>query len=160
MNKAGTIGFIGLGQMGFGMAGNLVTAGYDVLAYDIAPQPLERFVARGGRSARDIAQIGRECQRVMLIVVNGEQVASVVCGDDGLLQTMSGGTIMVSSTIALSESRTGRARRLFLLSHTLGASTSHPCEQTASSKLNVGCVLRFRDVVFMFLLCAADLPRD
>ena len=34
--SARSIGFIGLGQMGFGMAENLLKAGHDVLAYDVA----------------------------------------------------------------------------------------------------------------------------
>ncbi len=46
-----SVGFIGLGQMGFGMARNLIKAGHDVLAYDVAPEPLARFIAAGGRAA-------------------------------------------------------------------------------------------------------------
>jgi 3-hydroxyisobutyrate dehydrogenase-like beta-hydroxyacid dehydrogenase len=103
MSNDHTIGFIGLGQMGLGMACNLISAGYDVLGYDVAEQPMERLVAKGGRRSRDVAQIGRECQRILVMVVSGDQVASVVCGDGGLLKTMKGGVIMVCSTIALSE---------------------------------------------------------
>lgn len=105
MSTAQTVGFIGLGQMGFGMARNLLAAGYDVLAYDITAEPLARFTAQGGRAARHPAQIGAECQRVMIMVVSGEQVDAVMSSQDGLLQTMTGGTVMVCSTIALSELR-------------------------------------------------------
>ena len=100
---ARSVGFIGLGQMGFGMAGNLLKAGHDVLAYDVATEPLTRFVTRGGRAARHPAQIGAECRSVVVMVVSGQQVAAVVSGRDGLLDTMTTGTIIVSSTIALSE---------------------------------------------------------
>ena len=100
---ARSVGFIGLGQMGFGMAGNLLKAGHDVLAYDVATEPLTRFVALGGRAARHPSQIGAECRSVVVMVVSGEQVAAVVSGRDGLLDTMTTGTIIVSSTIALSE---------------------------------------------------------
>jgi 2-hydroxy-3-oxopropionate reductase len=103
MDNGETIGFIGLGQMGFGMARNLVIAGYDVLAYDVNPQPLEHLVAQGGRRASEVAEVGAACRRVMVMVVSGAQVEAVVCGDNGLLRTMTGGTIMVCSTIALSE---------------------------------------------------------
>jgi len=99
------VGFIGLGQMGFGMAANLLKAGHDVLAHDVAPEPLARFAASGGRAARNPAQIGAECRSVMVMVVSGAQVDAVVRGPDGLLDTMTGGTIMVCSTIALSELR-------------------------------------------------------
>jgi 3-hydroxyisobutyrate dehydrogenase-like beta-hydroxyacid dehydrogenase len=98
-----TLGFVGLGQMGFGMAGNLVKAGHDVLAYDVAADRLARFTARGGRAARDPAQIGTECRSVMVMVVDGAQVHTVVAGRGGLLETMSSGTIIVCSTIALAE---------------------------------------------------------
>jgi len=65
------VGFIGLGQMGFGMARNLVKAGHDVLAYDVAPATLARFTAAGGRAARHPAQIGAECDRAIVMVVDG-----------------------------------------------------------------------------------------
>ena len=105
MHTASTVGFIGLGNMGFGMARNLVVKGYDVLAYDLAPEPLERLVQQGARRAEDLAQIGRSCERVMVMVVSGAQVEAVVGGENGLLQTMRSGVIMVCSTIALSELR-------------------------------------------------------
>ena len=98
-----SVGFVGLGQMGFGMAANLLKAGHDVLAYDVAAEPLARFAARGGRAARHPAQIGAECRSVMVMVVSGAQVDAVLSGRDGLLDTMTGGTVLVCSTIALSE---------------------------------------------------------
>jgi len=102
-SAAASVGFIGLGQMGFGMAENLLEAGRDVLAYDVAAEPLARFAARGGRVARHPAQIGAECRSVMLMVVSGAQVDAVMSGRDGLLDTMTGGTVIVCSTIALSD---------------------------------------------------------
>jgi 3-hydroxyisobutyrate dehydrogenase-like beta-hydroxyacid dehydrogenase len=101
--SARPVGFIGLGQMGFGMAARLLEAGHAVLAYDVAAEPLARFAARGGRAARHPAEIGAECRSVMVMVVDGAQVDAVLSGRDGLLDTMTGGTVMVSSTIALSE---------------------------------------------------------
>ncbi len=95
------VGFIGLGQMGFGMARNLLKAGHDVLAYDVAPEPLARFTAAGGRAARDPAQIGDECSSVMVMVVDGRQVDAVLGGRDGLLATMTSGTVMAAGTLTL-----------------------------------------------------------
>ncbi|ETW99193.1 MAG: hypothetical protein ETSY1_15960, partial [Candidatus Entotheonella factor] len=103
--NTGTVGFIGLGNMGFGMARNLVVKGYDVMAYDLAPEPLERLVQQGARRAESVVQIGQTCERVMVMVVNGAQVEAVVSGEHGLLQTMGSGVIIVHSTIALSELR-------------------------------------------------------
>jgi len=97
------VGFIGLGQMGFGMARNLVKAGHDVLAHDVDGAAVARCTAAGGRAARHPAQIGAECSSLVLMVVDGAQVAAVLGGRDGLLDTMTSGTVMVCSTIALSE---------------------------------------------------------
>jgi len=98
-----SVGFIGLGQMGFGMAANLLKAGHDVLAYDVAAGPLARFTALGGRAAKEPAQIGAECASAMVMVVDGKQVDAVLGGPGGLLDTMRAGTVMVCSTISLSE---------------------------------------------------------
>ncbi len=110
MSTTGAVGFIGLGNMGFGMARNLVVKGYDVLAYDLAPEPLERLVAEGARRAESVAQIGLACERVMVMVVNGAQVEAIINAENGLLQTMRGGVIIVHSTIALSELRRAAAQ--------------------------------------------------
>jgi len=75
----------------------------DVLAYDVATAPLERFVDQGGRQAVHPAQIGAACQRVLVMVVNGAQVEAVVQGEHGLLQTMTSGSILVCSTMALAD---------------------------------------------------------
>jgi len=114
-----SVGFIGLGQMGFGMASNLLKAGHDVLAYDVAAAPLARFAERGGRTAAHPAQIGAECASAMVMVVDGKQVDAVLGGPDGLLDTMRGGTVMVCSTISLAELRAiadrARAREVTVL---------------------------------------------
>ena len=99
------VGFVGLGEMGFGMARNLIEKGHDVLAFDTRDAPLQAFVDIGGRPAASLAEIGNACDRVMVMVVSGEQVESVLSPQDGLLQTLSQGTVLVHATIALSELR-------------------------------------------------------
>ena len=96
------LGFVGLGEMGYGMARNLIEKGNDVLAFDLAEQPLQRLVQQGGRRAETLAEIGSSCPTVMVMVVTGWQVDEVVTG---LLATMKNGVILVHSTIALSELR-------------------------------------------------------
>jgi 3-hydroxyisobutyrate dehydrogenase len=98
-----TVGFMGLGQMGFGMASNILAAGHDVLAYDTRDEPVQQLAAKGGRRAADPAQIGEQCDTAIVMVASGTQVFDVVCGPRGLSQSMKDGTIIVCSTIALAE---------------------------------------------------------
>ena len=134
-----SIGFIGLGQMGMGMARNLLAAGYDVLAYDVATPPLERFVGQGGRQASHPAQIGAECQRVLVMVVNGAQVEEVVQGEHGLLQTMTRGTILVCSTIALTELHRVAARATAQGVTVIDSPVSGGVEGAAEGTLTIFC---------------------
>jgi 3-hydroxyisobutyrate dehydrogenase-like beta-hydroxyacid dehydrogenase len=48
------IGFIGLGNMGAGVALNLLRAGHDVRVWNRSPAPVERLVAKGAREAQDV----------------------------------------------------------------------------------------------------------
>src|SRR3984893_12186581 len=112
-------GFVALAHMALCMARNLLESGHDVLAYDVAAEPLARFGAAGGRVAHDLAQIGAECASVLVMVVDARQVDAVLAGEGGLLDTMRAGTVMVCSTLALSEllaiaERTG-ARRVTVI---------------------------------------------
>ena len=140
MSIEGSVGFIGLGNMGFGMARNLVAAGYDVLAYDVAAEPLRRLAEQGARQAQDLTQIGQECRQVMVMVVSGEQVETVVSGDRGLLQTMaSGGTILVHSTIGLSEIRRVAAQAAAREIQVIDGPVSGGVEGAAEGRLTMLC---------------------
>jgi 3-hydroxyisobutyrate dehydrogenase len=140
MSIEGSVGFIGLGNMGFGMARNLVAAGYDVLAYDVAAEPLRRLAEQGARQAQDLTQIGQECRQVMVMVVSGEQVETVVSGDRGLLQTMaSGGTILVHSTIGLSEIRRVAAQAAARDIQVIDGPVSGGVEGAAEGRLTMLC---------------------
>jgi 3-hydroxyisobutyrate dehydrogenase-like beta-hydroxyacid dehydrogenase len=73
-----TIGFVGLGNMGKVLAGNLVGAGYRVLSHDIAGP--DRSPA-GAEFVHDVAQVAREADVVVLSLPDGgisEQVARVI----------------------------------------------------------------------------------
>src|SRR3954452_18973724 len=66
-----TIGFIGLGAMGEGMAANLVRAGYHVRVWNRSPQPVAAMVEQGAEAADGIAD-----------VFAAEVVVSMLANDD------------------------------------------------------------------------------
>jgi 3-hydroxyisobutyrate dehydrogenase-like beta-hydroxyacid dehydrogenase len=63
------VGFIGLGNMGLPMTGNLVKKGYQVKAFDISPQSLEKCHEYGVKPVQSIAEVAQDVRLVMLIYI-------------------------------------------------------------------------------------------
>jgi 3-hydroxyisobutyrate dehydrogenase-like beta-hydroxyacid dehydrogenase len=94
------IGVVGLGNMGMGMAKNLVSAQLHVTAFDLSPERVNVFVDAGGHAAPDIAAVGADSDIVFVMVVDAKQSKDVICGEAGLLTTMkSGSVVIVTATI-------------------------------------------------------------
>ena len=107
----GKAGVIGLGNMGFGMACNLLRAGFEVIAYDLRPELLEAFRTKGGTRAPDVAAVGRECPLVFSVVLDYPQNLEILEGPAGLLKSMApGGTVFVCSTLSPAQARDLAAR--------------------------------------------------
>jgi 3-hydroxyisobutyrate dehydrogenase-like beta-hydroxyacid dehydrogenase len=93
--------FIGLGIMGFPMAGHLARAGYDVTVYNRSPQRALQWTQKhGGRSAPTPAAAARGAECVMLCVGNDDDVRAVALGADGALSAMQAGALLVDHTTA------------------------------------------------------------
>lgn len=100
------VGVIGLGDMGSGLAKNLIKAGFETTGLDLAPHRLEAFVAMGGKPATTPAEVGRASEAVFVMVMNGDQARDVILGADGLASTMEAGSaVILSATIKPREAR-------------------------------------------------------
>jgi len=75
------IGFIGLGNMGGGMAANLAKAGHDVRAYDLAPAALARAKAAGCATAPSARDAVAGAEVVVTMLPNGAIVRAVYAND-------------------------------------------------------------------------------
>lgn len=94
------IGFIGLGDMGLAMAKNLLAGGFDVKGFDLREQRLVELESAGGKRADSPGEVGRDADTVFVMVLNGDQVRTIVCGENGLAQSMRPeSTVIVSATI-------------------------------------------------------------
>lgn len=119
------IGFIGLGQMGSGMASNLIKAGHEVTVYNRSPQKIEALAAQGARPARSVAEACRG-DTVFTMLSDDEAVAGMAFGDDGILASLRPGATHVSSStisVDLSDRLTGAhigAGQLFVAAPVLG----------------------------------------
>lgn len=95
------VAFVGLGVMGFPMAGHLQQKGEQVCVYNRTQHKALDWVQQyGGRSAPTPAEAAADADLVMLCVGNDDDVRSVVYGGQGVLATMQPGSILVDHTTA------------------------------------------------------------
>ncbi len=96
-----TIGFIGLGVMGYPMAGHLQAAGHVVTVFNRTRAKAETWAAdHGGHVAATPREAALGADVVFTMVGNDDDVRSVVYGDDGVLAGMVGGAVLVDHTTA------------------------------------------------------------
>ncbi|MBW3652240.1 MAG: NAD(P)-dependent oxidoreductase [Actinobacteria bacterium] len=98
----GRVGFVGLGIMGSRMAANLARAGHELTVYNRTRSTADAWAAEnGGTVAGSPAEVGGASDVVISMVVDGDQVRSMLLGEDGVAQGAAAGTLCVDmSTIA------------------------------------------------------------
>jgi len=95
-----TIGFIGLGAMGKGMASNCVRKGFKLVVYDIRPEPVVDLTALGASDAPSIPELAARCSTIITVLPTGREVDEIVMGADGIFAHAQPGTLVVDlSTI-------------------------------------------------------------
>ncbi|WP_089676291.1 L-threonate dehydrogenase [Halomonas shengliensis] len=99
-NQSLRIGVIGLGAMGRGTALALHERGLDVVGCDIIEQARQAFEAGGGRSVALPSDLA-DCHVVVVLVVNAQQVESVLFGEQGLARHLTPGSLVIQcATVA------------------------------------------------------------
>ena len=99
-------GVIGLGDMGSGLAKNLMANGFETSGFDLSDKRMADFAGMGGVACAGAGDVGRHADVVFVMVMNGDQAKSVIFGEDGLAATMGeGGIIILTATIKPSEAR-------------------------------------------------------
>ena len=95
------VGFVGLGQMGVGMAGSLLRAGHEVTVYNRTASKADALIEKGARPASDpAAACGGDA--VVTMLADDAAVEGVVFGERGILATLGSGAVHVSaSTISI-----------------------------------------------------------
>jgi 4-hydroxybutyrate dehydrogenase / sulfolactaldehyde 3-reductase len=79
------VGFIGLGRMGRGMASNLRRKGFELLVYDINPEPMLALERVGARRANGVAGVTQGADVVFTMLPASPEVELTVLGPDGIL---------------------------------------------------------------------------
>ena len=110
------VAFLGLGVMGFPMAGHLAAAGHDVTVYNRTAAKAEAWVAKhGGKAAPTPKAAATGAEVVFSCVGNDDDLRGVILGEEGAFAGMARGSILVDNTTASAEvarelAEAGRAR--------------------------------------------------
>ena len=100
-NDAQKVGFIGLGVMGYHMAGYLAKAGHSVTVYNRTAAKADQWIAEFGGSKADTPQAAAQGNAIVFACVgNDEDLRSVTTGDNGAFHGMGKGCVFVDHTTA------------------------------------------------------------
>ena len=104
-NNKPVIGFIGLGNMGFSMASNLLKSSIaaDLLVYDLKKSSVDELVSKGAKAAASIEEIGNKCSIVITMVPNTTHVTGILRGNPGgstkgLFDILKKGSLVIDSS--------------------------------------------------------------
>lgn len=98
-------GVIGLGDMGSGIARNLIKNGFEVTGLDLSAERMTAFARMGGKPVASAAEVGANADAVFVMVMNGDQAKSVILGD-GLASSMANGdAVILTATVKPREAR-------------------------------------------------------
>jgi len=92
---AGSVGFIGLGNMGRPMALNLIARGFALVVHDIDPAKVKPLRERGADVVETPAAVAAASQRTIVMVETTAQAESVIAGERGISETAGRGHIVV-----------------------------------------------------------------
>ncbi len=99
-------GVIGLGDMGSGLARNLIGSGFETSGFDLSEPRMAAFVEMGGRPAGSVREVGEHADGVFVMVMNGDQANAVILGEGGLASTLRpGSAVLLTATIKPAEAR-------------------------------------------------------
>ena len=103
-----TVGFIGLGNMGGGMAGNIQKAGYPMVVFDVREEATRPFLEAGARLGNSPADVASRSDVTLTSLPGPREVESVAVGAEGILEGINPGGIYID----LSTSRPTLIREL------------------------------------------------
>ena len=97
------VGVIGLGSMGGGVAQSLLRGGFKVRVCDVRADAVRALAEAGAVACANPAELGADCDIVIVLVVNAEQVETVLFGAGGAAGAMRKGSVLVMSVTVAPE---------------------------------------------------------
>ncbi len=98
------VGVVGLGDMGSGLAKNLMKAGFEVAGFDLSEKRLADFGRTGGVACASVSEVGTGASAVLVMVMNGAQAEHVIVGQlKDVLEP--GAAVVLTATIHAHEAK-------------------------------------------------------
>ena len=95
------LAFLGLGVMGFPMAGHLAAKGHELCVYNRTPAKAQNWAKKhGGRAAPTPAEAAKGADMVLACVGHDDDLRAVTIGENGAFVGMAKGTIFIDHTTA------------------------------------------------------------
>ena len=136
--KAGVVGVVGLGAMGAGMAASLRRAGFELCVFDVRSAVMAAFVRDGGRACASAAELARESDVVVSVVVNAAQTEELLFGSGAVAGALKPGSVFVMcSTVDPHWSAALEARLEAMGLHYLDAPISGGAAKAASGEMTM-----------------------
>ena len=98
-----SVGVIGLGSMGMGVARTLVKKGFTTHAFDIRASARKAFARAGGVAHGSPAELAAQCNVVIVLVVNAAQTTEVLFGEHGAVAALKPGSVVIASATVAPE---------------------------------------------------------
>jgi 3-hydroxyisobutyrate dehydrogenase-like beta-hydroxyacid dehydrogenase len=164
------IGFLGLGQMGTGMAANLIKAGHDVTVYNRSPGKAGALVSQGATEAKTPGDAAAHAEAVVTMVAHDEALAALAFGPDGVIAHLPKGALHISSStisVAFSEELTkahADAGQLFIAAPVFGrpeaAAAAKLFVVAAGEKADLDTAKPIFDAIGQRTFILGDQPRE
>jgi L-threonate 2-dehydrogenase len=106
------VGVVGLGAMGMGVALSLVREGFEVHAFDLRPEAVQKVVDAGGHAAGSLAAMAKLVDVLITVVVNADQTEAVLFGENGAAANMKPGSVVIASATVSPEFAKALDKRL------------------------------------------------
>lgn len=133
-----TLGFIGLGIMGRGMARNVLAAGFPLHVWNRTPARMAELVTAGAQAAANPADLARHCDVIFICVSDTPDVEQVVLGEHGVIHGVRPGCVVVDMSTISPQATRALADRVAAVGATwLDAPVSGGSEGAAKGTLSI-----------------------
>ena len=96
-----SVGFIGVGNMGNPMAGNVLKASFPMTVFDMNPKAMENLIEAGARRARSAREVVEQSEIVLTSLPASPDVEAIYLEPGGLVEAAKPGTILIDLSSVL-----------------------------------------------------------